>query len=46
MYDTPDSPTVGVTKEQVPERYNKKTELKLTVARGTNPPADFDLKSK
>lgn len=46
MYETPDSPMVDVGKEQLPAKYHSNSELKLTVARGDNPPADFDLKSK
>jgi hypothetical protein len=45
MYDTPDSPVVEETAEILPERYNVKTELKITVKAG-NQAETFDLKSK
>ena len=43
-YDAPDSPYTEITKEQVPERYNDKTELKVEVKPGTNE-LPFDLKA-
>jgi len=35
-YNTPDSPTIDVLGERIPERYNKKTELKAEVKSGAN----------
>ena len=35
VYDTPDSPVVEEVRELVAEKYNDKTELKMTVQRGT-----------
>ena len=43
MYDTPDSPTVDMTEEMLPPKYNVQTELKATVASGTQT-AKFELK--
>ena len=34
-YDTPDSPVVDVVAELIPERFNVKSELKITVKEGT-----------
>lgn len=43
-YDTPDSPTIEITEEQIPERYNAKSELKYEVVSGEKEvEADFDL---
>lgn len=44
MYDTPDSPTVDITQELLPARYNAQTTLTLTVAPGKQQPA-FELKT-
>lgn len=46
MYDTPDSPTVDKVVELIPERYNKTSELKVTLKAGVNEGVNFDLKSK
>jgi hypothetical protein len=35
-YDTPDSPLIDVTKEQIPSRYNTKSELVIDVIAGQN----------
>jgi hypothetical protein len=45
MYDTPDSPTVDIVAELLPERYNVDSELKMTVD-GSEQTQDFELKSK
>lgn len=43
-FDTPDSPTIDITEEQIPERYNAKSELKFEVVSGEKEvEADFDL---
>ncbi|MDB5338671.1 MAG: hypothetical protein JWN70_4290 [Planctomycetaceae bacterium] len=43
-FDTPDSPTIEITEEQIPERYNAKSELKYEVVSGEKEvEADFDL---
>jgi hypothetical protein len=34
MYETPDSPTVDIVRELVPERYNVRSELTMTVQAG------------
>lgn len=34
VYETPDSPTVDITQELIPDKYNLKSTLKLTVAPG------------
>jgi hypothetical protein len=44
MYDTPDSPTVDVTEELLPKRYNSQTELTLKVEAGPQS-KDFALQS-
>jgi hypothetical protein len=44
MYDTPDSPTVDVTEELLPKRYNAKSELTLKVEAGPQT-KDFALQS-
>jgi hypothetical protein len=44
-YDTPDSPTIDVIKESLPEKYNLKSELKRELTRGENE-LNFDLKTK
>jgi hypothetical protein len=41
----PDSGTVDVVTEAIPARYNLKSELTMTVEKGTNT-KDFELKSK
>jgi hypothetical protein len=43
--NAPESGTVGIVTEAIPARYNQKSELKMTVQRGTNS-QDFDLKSR
>ena len=45
MYDTADSPTIDVTEELLPRRYNAQTELTLSVKVGDQE-HPFDLKSK
>lgn len=45
MYDTPDSPTVDVTVELLPAKYNVNSELKMTVD-GSAQEQKFDLLSK
>jgi hypothetical protein len=35
MYDTPDSPVVDTVTELLPPRYNVRSELKMTVCRGS-----------
>lgn len=42
IYPTPDSPEMPVTKEELPSKYNDKTELKFDVRHGANQ-KDFDL---
>ncbi|MES2791193.1 MAG: hypothetical protein V4719_16380 [Planctomycetota bacterium] len=43
-FDTPDSPTIEITEEQIPDRYNAKSELKYEVVSGEKEvEADFDL---
>jgi hypothetical protein len=44
-FDTPDSPTRDVAKESAPEKYNSKSELKLTVGPGDTV-HDFVLSTK
>src|SRR5262249_29853840 len=44
-YDTPDSPVIEETVELLPDRYNVKTELKVTV-KGGSQTENFSLKSK
>ena len=43
-YDTPDSPTIDIVEELIPERYNIKTELRLEARPGEHG-ATFDLES-
>ena len=45
MYPTPDSPTVDVTAESIPGKYNEKTELQADVKPGDKK-LDWPLKSK
>lgn len=45
LYDTPDSPTMDVTQEAVPAKYNEQTELQIDVKSGANK-QDFKLQSK
>jgi len=45
LYDTPDSPTMDVSKESLPANYNDKTELELDVVAGGNN-KDWELVSK
>jgi hypothetical protein len=45
MYDTPDSPVVDETAELLPARYNVRSELTMTVQKGTQEKR-FELKSK
>jgi hypothetical protein len=35
-YDTPDSPMLDITEEQIPSRYNTKSELTIDVVEGQN----------
>src|SRR5262245_18716479 len=44
MYDTPDSPTVDEVEELLPPRYNRSSELKLTVKSGSQD-KDYELTS-
>jgi hypothetical protein len=44
MYETPDSPTVNVVEELLPERYNVQSELMITVKPGQQD-AEFPLTS-
>ena len=44
MYETPDSPTVDVVEELLPERYNSRSELSITVEAGKQD-AEFPLTS-
>jgi hypothetical protein len=44
LYDTPDSPTMPITVEALPARYNQRTELKVEIKSGANQ-KDFDLQS-
>ena len=44
MYETPDSPTVDVVEELLPERYNAQSELSITVKAGSQE-AEFPLES-
>jgi hypothetical protein len=46
VYETPDSPTVDLTEEMLPKRYNAQSELKATVKLGNQELPAFDLKSK
>jgi hypothetical protein len=41
----PEGGTVDLVTEAIPVRYNRKSELKMTVQRGMNP-QDFELKSR
>ena len=45
LYDTPDSPMVDETKEQVPEKYNLHSKLVEDID-GKKSEVNFDLKSK
>jgi hypothetical protein len=45
MYDTPNSPVVDEVRELLPARYNDRSELKMTVQRGSQEKR-FDLKSQ
>jgi hypothetical protein len=45
IYDTPNSPTMPITEEALPKKYNEETELRFTVQRGANA-MDWNLKSK
>jgi hypothetical protein len=45
MYDTPESPVVEDVVELVPSRYNVRSELQMTVKRGSQE-RRFELKSK
>lgn len=45
MYDTPDSPTVDEVGELIPEKYNVKSELKITVKSGIQE-EKYDLTTK
>jgi hypothetical protein len=44
MYETPDSPTVDTVEELLPEQYNVRSTLTLTVTPGEQP-AKFELQS-
>lgn len=45
LYPTPDSPTMPITVQALPAKYNDKTELQLDVKPGVNQ-KNFDLQSK
>lgn len=45
MYDTPDSPVVETVAELLPARYNARSDLKMTVQKGSQE-KHFELKSK
>jgi hypothetical protein len=45
IYPTPNSPTMPVTVEGLPARYNEKTELQFEVKAGLNE-KDYDLKGR
>jgi hypothetical protein len=45
MYDTPDSPVVDQVEELLPARYNVRSELTMTVQKGSQQKR-FELKSK
>jgi hypothetical protein len=45
MYETPDSPIVDDVRELIPQRYNTKSELKITVKKGVRDES-FPLKSR
>ncbi len=45
LYPTPDSPSMPVTKESLPAKYNFDTQLQLEVKPGVNQ-KDFELQSK
>jgi len=45
MYDTPDSPVVDQTKDIIPQQYNVRTTLTLTVQKGTQE-KKFELASR
>jgi hypothetical protein len=44
VYDTPDSPTLDQVQELLPARYNAQSDLRLTVAIGSQQ-KDYELKS-
>lgn len=46
VYETPNSPTVDLTEEMLPKRYNAQSELKATIKLGSQELPAFDLKSK
>lgn len=46
MFDTPDSPVVDNVVELIPDRYNKTSELKVTLKPGVNEGVNFDLTTK
>lgn len=39
MYDTPDSPSVDIVAELLPERYNLQSELQLQISTGKSQPS-------
>jgi hypothetical protein len=45
MYDTPDSPVVEQTAEMIPQQYNVRSTLTLTVQKGSQE-KKFELKSR
>jgi hypothetical protein len=45
MYDTPDSPVVEQTKDMIPQQYNVRSTLTLTVQKGSQE-KKFELKSR
>lgn len=45
MYETPDSPVVDKVAELLPDHYNIRSKLRLSVAKGTQE-KNFELKSK
>jgi hypothetical protein len=46
MFDTKDSPVVDKVAEVIPERYNKTSELKVTLKPGVNDEVNFELTTK
>ena len=45
LYDTPDSPTIDTTEEQIPAKYNTQSQLTETITSKSSE-INFELKSK
>ena len=45
LYPEPDSPTMDISEEVLPAKYNEATELRVEIKKGINT-KDFDLKTK